>query len=75
MPAMTNFGLLYEQGRGGANGLDQAKSWYETAANLGQLVAMTNLAYLYKDGRGVARDYTQAQAWFEKAAVAAAPMP
>jgi TPR repeat protein len=72
---MTNLGLLYEQGRGGANDLDQAKSWYETAANLSQLVAMTNLAYLYKEGaalRGITRKPERGS---RRRRLAAAPMP
>jgi TPR repeat protein len=46
----------------------QAASWYQKAADQGNIPAQIHLADLYRDGRGVLRDMAQAVAWYRKAA-------
>jgi len=66
--AMSNIGLLYDNGRGVAQDYGKAREWYEKAADKGNEVAMNNIGVLYENGRGVAQDYGKAREWFEKAA-------
>ncbi|KAI7897267.1 uncharacterized protein EV154DRAFT_597651 [Mucor mucedo] len=61
-------GMLYEQGKGGPNGVEQnydlALHWYTQAASLGCAEAQCQLGTLYRDGKGVHRDYGKALEWF-----------
>ena len=66
--AQFNLGLLHETGRGVAEDLAQAATWYERAALQGLTQAQFNLALLHQTGRGVEKDGTQALYWLEVAA-------
>ena len=66
-PAQYRLGVLYERGLGVDRNLASARSWYERAADAGNVRAMHNLAVLLADGGGKP-DYTAAARWFRKAA-------
>ena len=66
--AMSNLGLLYDNGQGVAQDYAKAREWYEKAADKGDADAMFNLGLLYDNGQGVAQDYAKAREWYEKAA-------
>lgn len=63
-----NLGLMYSLGKGRAVDIQQAESFFRTAANAGQVNAMTQLGWLSLHGGGVVRDEQQAFGWFQKAA-------
>ena len=66
--AMTNLGVLYQNGWGVAQDYAQARQWFEKSAAAGGPAAMTNLGALYGNGWGVPKDLAQARQWYEKAA-------
>ena len=66
--AMSNLGVLYDNGQGVAQDYAKAREWYEKAAAKGDANAMNNLGLLYNNGHGVAQDYAKAREWYEKAA-------
>ena len=50
--------------------LNQARRWYESAAEHGYDWGMLDMGFLYERGEGVAVDYARAREWYEKAAAA-----
>lgn len=66
--AQYNLGLMYAQGQGVAQDYQQAKAWWQKAANQGDAKAQYNLGVIYAKGRGVVQDDKQAVSWFQKAA-------
>ena len=71
--AMTNLGVLYQNGWGVAQDYAQARQWFEKSAAAGGPAAMNNLGVLYQNGWGVSKDYARARQWYEKAVAAGAP--
>lgn len=67
-PAQYRLGNLYENGRGVAKDLAQARLWYQRAAEAGNRMAMHNLAALYAGGGLGAQQFDAAAKWFEEAA-------
>ena len=59
--------MLFERGLGVDRDLATARTWYERAAEAGNVRAMHNLAVLVADGGGKP-DYAAAARWFRKAA-------
>ncbi len=64
---MSLLGLLYENGRGGPRDAVVARSWYQKAADLGDIPGMRNLARAYERGIGGPPDPDQARQWLAKA--------
>ncbi len=58
-----NLGLLYLDGQGVPQDLDQAVKWFTRSAEQGYDKAQLNLGALYGAGKGVKRDYIQAYKW------------
>ena len=58
-----NLGLLYLDGQGVPQVLDQAVKWFNRSAEQGYDKAQLNLGALYATGKGVKRDYVQAYKW------------
>jgi len=58
-----NLGLLYLDGQGVPQDLDQAVKWFIRSAEQGYDKAQLNLGALYSVGKGVKRDYVQAYKW------------
>jgi TPR repeat protein len=65
---MNYLGWLCMKGWGVAQDYDEAREWYQKAADAGLAMAMNNLGWLYMNGRGVAQDYGKAREWYQKAA-------
>ena len=72
--AMTDLGVLYQNGWGVTQDYAQARQWFEKGAAAGEPAAMNNLGVLYQNGWGVSKDYARARQWYEKAAAAGAPV-
>jgi TPR repeat protein len=53
---MFNIGFSYERGLGVVKDYQQARKWYDKAADAGHAGAMNNLGLLYTRGQGVGRD-------------------
>ena len=67
--AANSLGLWYEKGTHGLRkDLNEAKEWYETAAENGNALAMHNLGDLYRQGKGVRQNSREAFRWYKKAA-------
>jgi TPR repeat protein len=66
--AMSNIGVLYDNGQGVAQDYAQAMQWYQKAAAEGNTNAMFIIGYFYQHGHGVAQDRDQAAQWWKKAA-------
>jgi TPR repeat protein len=66
--AMTDLGVLYQNGQGVTQDYAKAREWYEKAASKEKTGSMVLLGALYRDGQGGARDDAKAREWFEKAA-------
>ena len=65
--AMSNLGLLYENGQGVPQDCAKAAELYQKAADAGNPRALKYLGVLYKNGWGVPQDYAKAAALFQKA--------
>jgi TPR repeat protein len=73
MYAQYSLGLLYENGRGVQQDMQQAAGWYVRAADLGHPKAAMKLAYLFREGGpGLKPDGRLAVSYFEKAGTGAA---
>ncbi len=72
--AMTDLGVLYQNGWGVTQDYAQARQWFEKGAAADEPAAMNNLGVLYQNGWGVSKDYARARQWYEKAAAAGAPV-
>jgi uncharacterized protein len=66
--AQVRVAQMYEEGKGTAQDLAQAKGWYEKAAAQGYPEAEFRLGEMYEDGIGTAKDLAQAKDWYDKAA-------
>jgi localization factor PodJL len=66
-PAQYRLAVLYERGDGVAKNLGIAKSWYQRAAEQGNVKAMHNLAVAVSRESGSA-DYALAAKWYREAA-------
>ena len=66
--ALVTLGVMYENGQGVTQDLQQAVNWYRKAAELGDVDAELYLGFMYEKGKGVTQDYKQAFKWFSKAA-------
>jgi TPR repeat protein len=58
-----NLGLLYLDGQGVPQDLDQAIKWFTRAAQQDYDKAQLNLGAMYASGKGLKRDYVQAYKW------------
>jgi localization factor PodJL len=59
---------MYERGQGVAKDLGRARSWYQAAAENGNVKAMHNLAVSLSGGAAGAPDYPTAARWYGEAA-------
>ena len=66
-PAQYRLAVLYERGDGIAKDIGMAKSWYQRAAEKGNVKAMHNLAVAVSRESGTA-DYALAAKWYQEAA-------
>ncbi len=66
--AQFNLGLMYANGEGVPQDMEQAAELFKKAAEQGHVDAQNNLGAMYFTGEGVARDEKKAIEWFEKAA-------
>jgi len=66
--AQFNLGLMYANGEGVPQDMEQAVELFKKAAEQGHVDAQNNLGAMYFTGEGVARDEKKAIEWFEKAA-------
>lgn len=65
---MTNLGSAYARGLGVTADYNEARRWYEKAAEAGDPMGMSNLAYLYYKGQGVVPDPERAFYLYQRAA-------
>ena len=68
LEAMTNIGVMYDQGQTVPPDPVKACLCYRYAAERGFEVAQYNLAIMYAEGHGVERDRERALHWFAAAA-------
>lgn len=68
VPAQTLLGILYTEGLGVPQDLEEAAGWFELAANAGDANAQFALGAAYYDGAGVPVDHARAIDLFEQAA-------
>jgi uncharacterized protein len=66
--AQTDLGKMYAEGRGVAQDLNEAKHWFQLAADQGQPDGQYNLGVMYAVGEGVPQDFVQAVKWYSLAA-------
>ena len=59
---------MYERGQGVAKDLGRARSWYQAAAEKGNIKAMHNLAVSVSGREGGTPDYALAAKWYGEAA-------
>ena len=69
VPAQTNLGLMYDEGRGGPQDSLKAQKLYEKAAAQGDAEAQFNLGVMYYEGESVPQDFVEAYKWADIAAV------
>jgi len=67
-PAQFQLGEFYKDGKFTDADPARARSWFQRAANGGNLFAMHRLGYLYAEGKGGSTDMPAAIRWFEQAA-------
>ena len=65
-----NLGVMYREGRGGAQDYKEAVKWFRKAAEQGFAKAQYNLGATYANGLGVAQDYVSAHMWLNLARAA-----
>jgi hypothetical protein len=67
--AQNNLGVMYENGKGVSQNINEAVKWYRLAAEQGYAGAQNNLGLIYAIGRGgLQRDPLRAYMWFSLAA-------
>src|SRR5207244_4332787 len=66
--AQNNLGVLYENGKGVPQDINEALKWYRLAAEQNYGGAENNLGLIYALGRGAPRDPVRAYMWFSLAA-------
>ncbi|MEM9706194.1 MAG: tetratricopeptide repeat protein, partial [Pseudomonadota bacterium] len=67
-PAQLQLGELYKTGQGVPADVDEARLWYERAANGGNILAMHRVGIMNAKGEGSEPNVPAAIEWFEKAA-------
>ena len=60
-------GLLYYQGQGVKQNIEEGIGWLEEAANNGSYQAAAELGQIYLAGAGVERNETEAMKWIQRA--------
>jgi len=68
--AMSNFGVMYQNGLGVQRDYTEALKWYRRAVAAGDVRGMAYLGSMYGNGFGVQRDYTEALKWYRRAVAA-----
>ena len=63
---MTSLGNLYLHGNGVQKDLQEAFSWFEKAAEKGDILAKECLADMYEKGKGVQQDLDKAKAYYQE---------
>lgn len=71
--AQFNLGLMYHQGIGIEQNLEDAMQLYALSAQQGIAAAQFNLGLMYDRGEGVAQDYREAYYWYMQAAEQGSP--
>ncbi len=66
--ALRGMGDLYYNGQGMGQSYEAALSYYQSAADIGNVSAMNSIGVSYQYGLGVEQDYAQAMEWYTKAA-------
>lgn len=66
--AQIKLGDLYYNGKEVPRNYQEAKEWYEKAAEQGHPRAQAALASLYRTGKAGEQDYKKAAEWYEKSA-------
>lgn len=66
--ALREMGIAYETGNGVPQNYSTAVSYYQQAAELGDMIAQRNLGICYKRGQGIAQNYEMAVYWYRQAA-------
>ena len=66
--AQFNLGIMYDQGLGVNQDLDEATRLYRSAADQGHARAHNNLGLMYADGDSAKQYFGEALRWFRKAA-------
>jgi TPR repeat protein len=56
--------VLYAQGIGVPEDIQEAVKWWTLAAAQGDAEAQASLGFLYESGNGVKQDYVQAYMWY-----------
>ena len=67
-PAMTELGVMYDEGPRPAQDLAKAAMWFRRAAEKGDERGMFNLGVALLEARGLTQDPPQAAMWFRRAA-------
>lgn len=65
--AQNNLGVLYENGKGVPQNIEEALKWYRLAAEQGYAGAQNNLGLIYALGRSVPQDPLRAYMWLNLA--------
>jgi TPR repeat protein len=65
--AQFNLGVMYHEGFGVLQNLDEARRWYRKAAEKGLGIAQVNLGAMCVVGAGGEKDYVEAYMWFSLA--------
>jgi TPR repeat protein len=69
--AQNALGFLYASGGSGvAQDFEEARKWYQRAANQGHGRSRANLGVMYYNGDGVPKNYVEAYMWFDLALAA-----
>jgi localization factor PodJL len=63
-PAQYRLGAMYERGQGVTKDLGRARSWYQAAAEKGNVKAMHNLAVNLSGRESGTADYALAAKWY-----------
>ena len=66
--AMFNIGVLYSQGLGVPEDLEQGVNWYRQSAIKGYAPAQFNLGVAFREGKGIRKSSEKASQWFRAAA-------
>ncbi len=66
--AMFNIGVLYSQGLGVEQNLEEGVNWYRQSAIKGYAPAQFNLGVAFREGKGIRQSAERASQWFRSAA-------
>lgn len=67
--AQYHLGVMYHNGFGVTQNLQEAINWYRKAAEQGLAAAQYNLGVMYHNGGKVKQDYVQSYMWFDIAEI------